>query len=311
MALLTQKSLLLAKIESTYATDPTPTTSADAVQAYDVELEITREPEERRPIDVTLSPLTPILGLGEAKVKFAVDAKGSGTAGTAPDWLVLHRACGWVNTNVPATSDTLKPDDTPTDSVTIWVYKDGLLYKVVGCRGEVKQVFEAGKIVKFKYEFMGRFDIPTDVSLPSSATFDSTKPVPALGNTFTFGSYAAIISKLELSLNNTIVRNEDMNVTYGVQSFEITGRKPSGKMTVNAVLRATSNADFWSYMNAATTKALSHALGATAGNILTTTAPVCVITSIKPVSNDGIDAFEIEFDMTRSSGGDEYVIACT
>jgi len=311
MALKTQKSILLAKIESAYGTDPTPTTSADAVQVYGVELEIKREANERRPIDVTLSPLQPIMGMGEAKVSFEVDLKGSGTAGTIADWGVLHKACGFFNTNTPSTSDVLKPDDTPTDSVTLYVYKDGLLYKVVGCRGEVKHVFEAGKIVRLKYEFQGLYDIPTDVALPSAVTVDTTKPVPAIGAAFTFGSYSAVIDKLELGLNNEISRNDDLNATYGVQSFEVTGRKPKGKMTVNAVLRATSNADFWSYMNAGTTKALSIVIGATAGNIATITAPVCTVVSVKPGSNNGIDTFEIEFELDRSSGGDELSIALT
>ena len=311
MALLTQKSILLAKIESTYATDPTPTTSADAISVYNVELEIVREPNERIPIDVTLSPLTPVMGMGEAKVSFECDLKNSGTAGTAPDWLVLAKGCGYANTNVPATSDTLKPDDTPTDSVTIWTYKDGLLYKVVGCRGEMKLDFEAGKLVKLKFEFQGRYAIPTDIALPAAVTLDSTKPVPALATSFTLGSYAAVIDKLELGLNNEIVKNEDMNATYGVQSFEIVSRKPKGKCGINAILRATSNADFWSYMDAGTTKALSIVIGSVAGNIATITAPVCVVTSVKPVSKDGIDMFELEFDLTRSSGGDELSIALT
>lgn len=311
MALLTQKSVILAKIESTYATDPTPTTSADAISVYDVEIEMTREAQERRPIDVTLSPLQPVMGDGFGKISFDVNLKGSGTAGTAPDWLVLAKACGYVNTNVPATSDTLKPDDTPTDSCTIWAYKDGIKYVFVGCRGEMKWVFEAGKIVKLKFEMQGRYALCTDVSLPSAITVDSTRPVPAIGTVFTFGSYAAVIEKLELSLNNEIVKNPDMNATYGVQSFEITGRKPSGKMTVNAVLRATSNADFWSYMDAGTTKALSIVIGTAAGNIATITAPVCTITSIKPSSKNGIDTFEIEFDLVRSSGGDEFSCALT
>lgn len=311
MSLITQKTVILAKIEGTYATDPTPTTSADAVQVYNVEIEVKREPQERRPMDLSLSPLQPIMGMGEAKVSFEVDLKGSGTAGTAPDWLVLHKGCGYFNTNSPSTSDTLKPDDTPSDSVTIWAFKDGLKYVFVGCRGEVKHVFEAGKIVKLKYEFQARYAIPTDVTFPTALTLDATKPVPAIGSVFTFGSYAAVIEKLELGLNNEITKNEDLNAAYGVQSFEITGRKPKGKMTVNAVLRATSNGDFWSYMDAGSTKALSIVIGSAAGNIATITAPVCTITSVKPGNNNGIDTFEVEFELNRSSGGDELSIALT
>jgi hypothetical protein len=308
---LTQKTMVLAKIESTYGTDSTPTTSADAIQVHDVELEIKREPETRQPMDVTLSPLQTIMGMGEAKVTIKLPLKGSGTAGTANDWMVLHKACGYVNTNSPGVSDTLKPDDTPTDSATIWVYKDGLIYKLVGCRGEVKHIFEAGKIVMLEYELQGRYAIPVDGAFPSAVTVDSTKPVPALSTVFTLGSYAAIIDKLELALNNEVVKNPDMNQAYGVSSFEITSRMPKGKCSFNAILRATSNADFWSYMDAGTTKALSIVIGTVAGNIATITAPVCVITSVKPVSKNGIDCFEVEFDMVRSSGGDELSIALT
>lgn len=309
--MLTQRTVVLAKVESTYATDPTPTTSADAIQCHDVELELTREPETRQPMDVTLSPLTPIMGLGEAKITIKTPLKNSGTAGTAADWLVLANACGQATTNTPATSDATKPDDTPTTSCTIWVYKDGLAYKIVGCRGNMKMIFEAGKIVMLEFEMMGRYAIPTDVTFPSAVTVDSTKPVPALSSVFTFGSYAAIIDKLEIDLGNEVVRNESLNAAYGVESFEVVKRKPTGKMTVNSVLRATSNADFWAYIDAATTKALSIVIGTTAGNIETVTAPVCVITSIKPASKNGIEVFEIEFDLTRSSGGDELVITGT
>lgn len=309
--LLTQRTMILAKVEGTYATDPTPTTSADAMQVHDVELEVMREPERRQPMDTTLSPLSPVMGLGEAKVTIKVPLKGSGAAGTAADHLVLLNACAMTTTNTPSTSDVSKPDSTPVSSATIYVYKDGLLYKLLGCRGNRKLTFEAGKIVMQEFVMQGRFDIPTDVTFPTAVTVDTTKPQPALSTSFTFGSYAAIIDKLEIDLGNEVVRNDDMNQTYGVQSYEVVKHAAKGKMTVNAVLRATSNADFWSYMNAGTTKALSITLGATAGNIVTCTAPVCVITSIKPATKNGIEVFEIEFDLVRSSGDDEYSEAYT
>lgn len=306
MALLTQKSLVLAKVETTYGTDPTPTTAADAIQVYNVELELKRDPNERQPVGVTLSPLPSIMGAGDAKVSFEVDLKGSGTAGTLPDWNPLQRACGWTNTTTTNT-DTYKPSNAPTESITLYVYKDGLLYKLSGARGDVKHNFEAGKIVKLKYDFQARYALPIDTTLPTACTLDSTKPVVAVGSVFTFGSYAAVIEKLELGLNNDIVKNSDLNATYGVQSFDITGRKPKGKMTVNACLRATTNADFWSYMDSGTSKALSIVIGTAAGNIATITAPVCTVLSVKPASKNGIDCFDVEFEMDANAagGGDE------
>lgn len=308
--MISQKSLILAKVETTYGTDPTPTTTSDAVQVYNVELELKRDTNSRQPMDVSLSPLSPVMGAGDAKISFECDLKGSGTAGTPPDWAVLHKACGWAETDTTNT-DTYLPDDTPTDSVTLYVYKDGLLYKLLGARGDVKHTFEAGKIVKLKYDLQARYAIPTDATMPTAATFDTTKPVVAVGSTFTFGSYAAIIEKLELGLNNEVVKNSCLNAAYGVHSFEITGRKPKGKMTVNAVLRATTNADFWSYMDAGTTKALSIVIGATAGNIATITAPVCTITSVKPVSKNGIECFDVDFELNRNSAADELSIVMT
>lgn len=309
--MITQRSMILAKVESTYGTDPTPTTSADAIQVFDIDLEVMRESLKREAHDVTMSPLTEVMGDGLAKLKFSCHLKGSGTAGTAPDWVVLANACGFYNTNVAVTSDTLKPDDTPTTSCTIWVYKDGIKYALTGCRGEMKLSLESGKIGILQFEFQGKYALPTDVTFPASVTLDSTKPVPVLGATFTFGSYAAIANKLELALNNEIVKNTSFNQAYGVESFEITKRDPSGSMTVNAVLRATSNADFWSYMENGTTKALSIVIGGTAGNIATITAPICVVRTIKNGNQGGIATWEVEFQLARSSGGDELVIALT
>ena len=44
MVMLTKRTLLLAKEEVTYGTDPTPTVAANAIEAYDVEIKETTPP---------------------------------------------------------------------------------------------------------------------------------------------------------------------------------------------------------------------------------------------------------------------------
>lgn len=102
-----------------------------------------------------------------------------------------------------------------------------------------------------------------------------------------------------------------MNATEGILSFIVGNRAPSGIMTCEAVLRATSNADFWSYFDAGTTKALSMVLGTTAGNIVTIVTPACKLSAPKYGDREGIRTFDIEFTMARSAGNDEMTITLT
>ena len=107
MALLTRKRLLLAEIESTYGTDPTPG-AADAVLVRDLNITPAQSDVVNRDL------VRPYLGASEqllantrVECTFSVELAGSGTAGTAPRFASVLKACGLAETAVtPAVTGT-------------------------------------------------------------------------------------------------------------------------------------------------------------------------------------------------------------
>lgn len=305
----TKKTVVYCKVEATSGTDSTPTAAANAIIAYDVQLDIKADMKGRNFGNADRSLHTQIRGKTAVDLKFSIDLVASGTAGTAPRWDPLMQACDRLSTDNGTTSTVYTPS-LVSQTATIWVNIDGILHKLVGCAGDCEIDLVAGEIGKMNFTMSGVYALATD-SVIEAPTFDTTIPSIVKGTTMTFGSYAAIVEKINLKFGNKIVERTDFNVAEGVRSFIVTGREPTGTMTCEAVLRATSNADFLSYFHSGTTRALSLVLGATAGNIITIAAPVCVLSAPKYGDRDGLRTFEIEFQMARSAGNDEMTITLT
>lgn len=105
MALRTRNAVLLFKIESTPGTENVPSASTDAVLIEVTGNPITFNPNNITPNEATgsLDNKAPIVGGMTAQIDFSVFLKGSGVAGTAPEFGDLLRACGWTETLVAAT----------------------------------------------------------------------------------------------------------------------------------------------------------------------------------------------------------------
>ena len=307
----TKKTTLYAKIETTSGTDSTPTAAANAVIAYNVEITPKADMKERSAGNADRSAYADIRGKSAVDLKFSVELKGSGTAGTAARWAPLLRACDRLETLNAGTNAIYTPAAT-NETCTIWVNIDGILHKVAGCAGDCEIDLTSGEVPLLNFTLSGVYALATD-SVIEAMTYDSTVPVIVKGTTTTFGSYSAIIEKLLLKFGNSVVERTSMNATEGILAFIIGNRRPSGIMTCEAILRATSNADFWSYFHSGTSKALSMVLGATAGNIVTITAPACILSAPKYGDRDGLRTFDIEFQMARSAaaGNDEMTITLT
>lgn len=308
MPLYTKKTTVYAKIETTSGTDSTPTAAANAVMAFDVSLDIKPDMKERYPGSSDRSAYPEIRGKTVAEIKFWIELKGSGTAGTPPKWAPLLQACDRLEVDGASSDDYIMASVSQT--ATIWVNIDGILHKMAGCAGDCEIDLTSGEVPKLQFTFSGVYALPTD-SVIEAPTYDTTIPVIVKGTTMTFGSYAAIAEKINLKFGNTIVERPSMNVAEGVLSFMVGNRSPSGVMTCEAILRATSNADFWSYFDAGTTKALTLTLGATAGNIIRIQCPVCLLRAPKYGDRDGLRTFDIEFQCARSAGNDEMDIYLT
>jgi hypothetical protein len=307
----TKKTTLLAKIETTAApgTDTIPTVAANAIMAFDVSLDIKPNMEERYPGNSDRSAYPNIRGETAVELKFWIELKGSGTKGTAPRWAPLLKACDRLETTLAGTSNVYSPA-LVSETCSIYVNIDGILHKILGCAGDCEIDLTSGKTPRLNFTMSGIYALATDSEI-AAGSFDDVTPNIVKGTTMTFGTYAAITEKILLKFGNTVIKRTSMNATEGILAFMVGPRNPSGILTCEVVLRATSSADFLSYFDVGTTRALSFVLGTTAGNIVTITAPVCRLSAPKYGDRDGLRIWDIEFQMARSVGNDERSLALT
>ena len=142
--MLTRRATILAKIESTYGTDPTPV-AGDAVLINNMTIKPNAKFLERNFLRASLSPQAPVVGEKYTEVTFTTELKGSGVATTPPEVGVLFRACAMQET-IGGSSVSYAPESTPSgfESITIYAYLDGLLHKSTGARGTFELQLTAG-----------------------------------------------------------------------------------------------------------------------------------------------------------------------
>ncbi|MDB6061566.1 MAG: hypothetical protein JWM78_1669 [Verrucomicrobiaceae bacterium] len=307
MSLLTRKRVLLAKIESVYGTDPTPTGAANAVLIRDLDV----SPMEAK--NVSRDVVRPFFGNSEnlpgtvsLKLSFGVEIAGSGTPGTAPAFGPLLRACGFSETVVASTRVEYAPVSTTPESVTLYANYDGVLHKGTGCRGTVSFDFSEGAIPAFKFEFTGVFNPVVDGAAPTPTYTAWQRPLPANRvntPTFTLHSFASVVEKLSLDIANAITFR---SLIGGVEQVLLTDRKPAGSVSMEATTVATK--DWWTTIKSATTGPMQLVHGLIAGNIFQIDAPAVQITSPKYADKDGVAMLNGSLVVVPVSGNDEIKI---
>lgn len=232
---------LLAKIESAYGTDPTPTTTANGVRLAEIpgffsSIKLSNAFPNHRTDVVSGGLMEPPKNAPAgrmATIRIAWELKGFGSAYSSanrPEADPLFRACGLGATVVTTPSSekiTYAPVDTGMESCTIWAYAAGLLYKVVGCRGTMSWPVKAGQngVVIFEMQGMVTAAVST-VALPS-ITYQSTLPPVAKGVGLTIvggTTWTPDFDDLEFNVGNEVQRIDDANGSDALQGFEIVGR---------------------------------------------------------------------------------------
>ena len=311
MALLSRKKIVLAKIETTYGTDPVPTGAANAILVRNLNL----TPQDSDFVDRNL--IRPYLGRSpqipagiRAMLEFEVELAGSGTAGTAPGWGVLLRACGCSETVVASTSVTYAPISSSFESATIYFNVDGVFHKITGARGTFSLQMSVKQIPVMKFTLTGIYNAVTDSAAPSPTytIFQTPLPVTNINTTpFTLHGYSAVMSELTMDLSANIVHR---TLVGGSEQVLFTDRQPQGSITVEATTVAAM--DWWTRAKNSTTGALSVTHGTVAGNKVTLAAPNLQLTKPTYSDMDGVQMLQMGLNyIPGSSGNDEFSIACT
>jgi len=306
--MLTRRSVMFVKTETTYDTDPTPVEGTNAILALDVDIKEVREKVER-PVQQKFLGIRPsVLGSQNVEITFKIELQGEGNAGTPPRQGTLLLACAMDETVVSSTSVTYEPVSSSHSSCTIYLYKDGRRNIITGCRGSVKLIAEAGKIGILEFTMRGRYAAPTATALPAP-TYETTIPPVCKGGAFTFDSKTTLcVGLLEVDLANVLANRMCLSDSNAIAGFEITDRNPSA--TINPESQVETSYTFRADQ-LTTQRQISQVIGGTAGNIITVTVPKFNIESIEYGDNEGVLIEQITGECAINSGDDEIAIAYT
>jgi hypothetical protein len=306
MSLFTRKQTILAKIESSYGVDPTPTGAANAMLVGNLQYTpINAEQVNRIGVKGYLGNGDTLLTQLSTQVSFEIELAGAGAAGTAPAWGPLLRACGFSETIDTGVDVTYAPRSTGFESVTIYFNNDGILHKMLGARGTFELDVTVKQIPVLKFTFTGKYTAPADTAVPTCDFSDFQIPkIPSTANTTNFSlfSYAGALESLQLNLGGEV----NYRTLIGDESVLFVDRKPSGIMVIEAPLLATK--DFFAIAAAGTTGALALQHGQTAGNIVTLSAPRVSLGNIGYQDSEGVQMLSLPFVIAPDSGNDELEI---
>nr|BAR33656.1 hypothetical protein [uncultured Mediterranean phage uvMED] len=311
MALRTSQRLLLAKIESSYGSDPTPTGSANAILVRSLEISpFQSDAVERELIRGYMGNYEVLHANQRVEVTFEVEMVGSGAAGTAPAWGPVMKACGNSQTIVSSTSVTYAPVSSSFDSVTLYFFQDGVQQKVTGARGSFSINAELGAIPTISFTMTGIFNAPTDVTNATPTYQNQAKPVLFKnGNTTSqqLFSYAGAVQSFSFDQNNQSVYRE---LVGGTKEVLITDRRPGGSIVLEAVTMATKN--YFTAITGSATGNNTFQHGQTAGNIFTFSAPQTDLSAVSYSDSDGIQMLNFDYTATpTTAGNNEYSLALT
>ena len=303
MPLLSRLRTVLAKIETTYGTDSSPTGAANAILLRN--LSITPIESDLASRDLIRSYLGNSDQLVTAKhvvAEFEVELAGAGAAGTAPAYGPLLRACGMSETTVASTSVTYAPVSQNFESATIYMNVNGVLHKMLGARGTVSFDWTVKQIPVAKFKFTGLYVNVADAAAPTPTYTGFQKPLavtPQASATFSILGYTGSLNQITADLNNTVVHHP----VIGDESILITDRKASGKIQIEATTVATK--DWWTNVINATTGSVSLTHGTTAGNKVQFSAPAVQLTKPAYTDLNGVQMLTFDAMFNPSSGNDE------
>jgi hypothetical protein len=310
MPLLTRKRLILAKTESTYGTDSSPT-GTDAVLVRDLSITpLQSDAVDRELIRPYFGASEQLLANTRVEVTFQVELAGSGTAGTAPTYGRVLQACAFSETVSAGVSVTYAPVSATFGSVTIFYNIDGVLHKVTGCRGTFTLNGAVGEIPTIDFTMTGIYNAPTDTAAPAVTYSDQAAPVIFKnGNTtgFELFSYSGCLQSIELDIGNEVIYRELVGCNKEVL---INNRAVTGSVVLEAPTIASK--DFFTTALGTALGNLTFQHGQTAGNIVSFASTSIDIGDVNYEDQDGIHMLSIPVTaVPTGSGNNEISIVYT
>jgi hypothetical protein len=301
----TRRSVILAKLESTYKTDPSPATT-DAIEVESMTFTpIEGEDLARNLFRPYFGAEQSVAGIKRGILEMDVGISGSGTAGTEPAWGKLIRGCGYEHTIDTGVSVEYDPITTAQESITIYAHMDGNLHKLIGARGTFTIELNERSIPIFKFRFEGILSTITTATVAAGDFSSWVRPiVTSFANTGSFAlhGHAASVKNLTIDGGNQV---RHIN-RIAHEEIVISERAVTGTCQIETPILSTKDYFALNLSNAPGTFTVTH--GTTAGNIVTISAPAVQISSVKYADDESIQMLDLGLNFTPSAGNDELKI---
>src|SRR5690606_23872777 len=193
MGLRTRNAVVLAKIETTAGIDASPSAGSDAVLVENPRWTPTASLVQTNEVTGSLDQLGSIVGGMRVAVELDVLMRGSGAAGTAPEWGKLLKACGWAETvtssAVPASAEALAAGASQTEatlgtsaSSTANAYRGmPILFSEGGSGASFIAAYSADKLATLTDDMGGALDAGTDYQIPANVVYaPASASIPSL-----------------------------------------------------------------------------------------------------------------------------------
>lgn len=270
-----RNTVICAKAETTEGTDATPA-GADAMLVSNLSINpLNAQNVDRAVVNGFMGNSEQLVGNRFVEMGFDIELVGGGTAGVAPAWGNLMKACGWAETATATTRVDYTLISSGFGSSTIAWYDDGLLHKALGWRGDVGIRLVAGEIPKLTFRGKGLYTAPvaaanvtpsgiTSFKVPEVVTEANTLDL-TLGGTHATSGAPAIASGTpypSLGVEFALGNSAEHIALLGGESVDITNRAPTCNFRLD--LTAAQEAALMATVAAATltTVGLSHGTAA-------------------------------------------------
>lgn len=266
--------MLLAKIETTYATDPTPTAAANWIAVQNIDINpVEMDTDDQATVSNKFGMDEKIVGAVWSTIAFDMPLRGSGAAGTAPNFDVILRSSGMAKVTSAGVSVTYSHVDSGDESCTLYWYLDQVLQKMTGVRGSWSLKYNAKKQALLSFKGIGLRSAMTDsggIPAPTIPTLPRPLAVNKANTSVLFGAYAAFMSSL------TVDSGSDVQYRNLTNREDVTIVDRASTLNANIELPPVATKDLLGaggIISLATNDSLTIAHGATAGNIVTLNVP--------------------------------------
>lgn len=203
-----------------------------------------------------------------------------------------------------AANASYRPVSSAFESLTNYLYIDGLLHKLLYSRGSVKLKLSPKSVPMFSFDFLSMYSVPTDTTMPSGAVLSGFKQPNPVTNSWTSGAvvggFQTNLYDFGLDLGQKVIHRDDV---VGVDDVLITDRAPSGSIEVQGGLVAEK--DWFTLAKNATLGSVAITHGTAAGSRFRLALPSTQLKSPKIADKNGVVTYGMDLRPVPVNGNDE------